>query len=248
MISSLILTRWSCLLPACCIVPHDASVSWVHCSMRFLLHNKECWNVFARPAWLHEGHAVGFDGASLSFFFGISFEGGNFFPFRIIFMSIFKWNSILDLTSERLWHSYRELRLMTGARWLTDSRRTNTKIQVAWQITITKLPNYNLADFPLAEMLITTDGSFSFQYLTKQTAALREVNDSRLRVYEQLEISIAELEKHNTRMAEESAADKSKIKRWGQISGLRRLSRRAGHFRCFFNFFNNKKWFLLHFL
>ena len=52
-----------------------------------------------------------------------------------------------------------------------------------------------------------------FQYLTKQTAALREVNDSRLRIYEQLEISITELEKNNIRLNEESISDKSRIKR-----------------------------------
>ncbi|XP_037805209.1 nuclear mitotic apparatus protein 1-like [Penaeus monodon] len=50
------------------------------------------------------------------------------------------------------------------------------------------------------------------EYLSKQTAALREVNDSRLRIYEQLEISIQELEKNNQRLSAESAADKKKIK------------------------------------
>ena len=52
-----------------------------------------------------------------------------------------------------------------------------------------------------------------FQYLSKQTAALREVNDSRLRIYEQLEVSIQDLEKSNQRLAAEGAADKRKIKR-----------------------------------
>ncbi|KAK7085067.1 hypothetical protein SK128_003546 [Halocaridina rubra] len=50
------------------------------------------------------------------------------------------------------------------------------------------------------------------EYLSKQTAALREVNDSRLRIYEQLEISIQELEKNNQRLSAEGAADKRKIK------------------------------------
>lgn len=50
------------------------------------------------------------------------------------------------------------------------------------------------------------------QYLTKQTAALREVNDSRLRIYEQLEVSIQDLERANHRLALENAADKKHIK------------------------------------
>ncbi|CAA9993331.1 unnamed protein product [Nesidiocoris tenuis] len=52
---------------------------------------------------------------------------------------------------------------------------------------------------------------FLFQYLRKQTAALREVNDSRLRIYEQLEISIAELETNNHRLNTQSTNDKKHI-------------------------------------
>lgn len=51
------------------------------------------------------------------------------------------------------------------------------------------------------------------QYLTKQTVALREVNDSRLRIYEQLEVSIQDLERANHRLAVDHAADKKHIKR-----------------------------------
>lgn len=51
------------------------------------------------------------------------------------------------------------------------------------------------------------------QYLTKQTTALREVNDSRLRIYEQLEVSIQELERANQRLALDNSADKKHIKR-----------------------------------
>ncbi|KAH9636814.1 hypothetical protein HF086_017017 [Spodoptera exigua] len=51
-----------------------------------------------------------------------------------------------------------------------------------------------------------------FQYLTKQTVALREVNDSRLRIYEQLEVSIQDLERANHRLAVDHAADKKHIK------------------------------------
>lgn len=48
--------------------------------------------------------------------------------------------------------------------------------------------------------------------MTKQTVALREVNDSRLRIYEQLEVSIQDLERANHRLAVENATDKKQIK------------------------------------
>ena len=54
---------------------------------------------------------------------------------------------------------------------------------------------------------------FFFQYLTKQTTTLREVNDSRVKIYEQLEVSISELECANKKLQEENLCDKVKIKR-----------------------------------
>lgn len=51
-----------------------------------------------------------------------------------------------------------------------------------------------------------------FQYLTKQTVALREVNDSRLRIYEQLEVSIQDLERANHRLVLDNSAEKKHIK------------------------------------
>jgi len=62
------------------------------------------------------------------------------------------------------------------------------------------------------QQAIIDDQAQEIEYLTKQTAALREVNDSRLRIYEQLEDAIADLEKTNNRLDDESKADKSKIK------------------------------------
>ncbi|KAF0304751.1 Cerebellar degeneration-related protein 2 [Amphibalanus amphitrite] len=44
------------------------------------------------------------------------------------------------------------------------------------------------------------------------SVALREVNDSRLRVYEQLEVSIQELEVTNQRLQDDSARDKKRIR------------------------------------
>lgn len=50
------------------------------------------------------------------------------------------------------------------------------------------------------------------QYLRKQSAALREVNDSRLRIYENLEVSINDIEKSNNRLTAESNNQKKTIK------------------------------------
>lgn len=55
---------------------------------------------------------------------------------------------------------------------------------------------------------------FCFQYMKKQTAALREVNDSRLKIYEQLEVSIQDLERANHRLVIENTSDKKLIKRY----------------------------------
>ena len=56
------------------------------------------------------------------------------------------------------------------------------------------------------------------QFLTKQTAALKEVNESRVKIYEQIEISLSELETNNLRLSEDSAVEKSKIKRFSVFS------------------------------
>ena len=55
---------------------------------------------------------------------------------------------------------------------------------------------------------------YLFQYLTKQTSTLREVNDSRVKIYEQLEVSISDLETTNNKLMEENLNDKVKIKRY----------------------------------
>ena len=53
----------------------------------------------------------------------------------------------------------------------------------------------------------------SFQYLTKQAATLKEVNDSRVKIYEQLEVSISDLECTNKKLIDENSSDRVKIKR-----------------------------------
>ncbi|XP_076674740.1 cerebellar degeneration-related protein 2-like isoform X2 [Andrena cerasifolii] len=50
------------------------------------------------------------------------------------------------------------------------------------------------------------------EYMKKQTAALREVNDSRLKIYEQLEVSIQDLERANHRLVIENTSDKKLMK------------------------------------
>ncbi|XP_045445594.1 cerebellar degeneration-related protein 2-like isoform X2 [Melitaea cinxia] len=59
---------------------------------------------------------------------------------------------------------------------------------------------------------VIEDQAQEIEYLTKQTVALREVNDSRLRIYEQLEVSIQDLERANHRLAVDHSADKKHIK------------------------------------
>ena len=54
------------------------------------------------------------------------------------------------------------------------------------------------------------------QFLTKQTATLKGVNESRVRIYEQIETSLSELEEDHSKLTEESAWEKAKIKRWGR--------------------------------
>lgn len=49
--------------------------------------------------------------------------------------------------------------------------------------------------------------------MKKQTAALREVNNSRLKIYEQLEVSIQDLERANRRLVVENSSDKKLMKR-----------------------------------
>ena len=53
----------------------------------------------------------------------------------------------------------------------------------------------------------------TLQYLTKQSALLREVNDSRLRVYEQMEVAQCELERVHARLQQEAVIDKTAVRR-----------------------------------
>ena len=66
---------------------------------------------------------------------------------------------------------------------------------------------------PIDVVTLDTCALASLQYLSKQNLALREVNDSRVKVYEQLEENISELEATNKKLVEEGKEDKGKIKR-----------------------------------
>ncbi|XP_020289686.1 cerebellar degeneration-related protein 2 isoform X2 [Pseudomyrmex gracilis] len=50
------------------------------------------------------------------------------------------------------------------------------------------------------------------EYMKKQTAALKEVNNTRLKVYEQLEVSVQDLERANHHLVIENTSDKKLIK------------------------------------
>uniref|UniRef100_A0AAG5DEH9 Cerebellar degeneration-related protein 2-like n=1 Tax=Anopheles atroparvus TaxID=41427 RepID=A0AAG5DEH9_ANOAO len=56
------------------------------------------------------------------------------------------------------------------------------------------------------------DHAQEIEYLTKQNAALREVNDSRMKIYEQLEVSIQDLERDKYKLALEYQAEKKHVK------------------------------------
>lgn len=64
---------------------------------------------------------------------------------------------------------------------------------------------------------IIEDQGQEIEYLTKQTTALKEVNESRLKVYEQLEVNLQEVETANSRLVEEAAQDRARIKSLSSI-------------------------------
>jgi len=67
---------------------------------------------------------------------------------------------------------------------------------------------------------VIEDQSLEIEYLTKQTAALREVNESRLKIYEQLEVGMVELEAGNSRLREEAGQDRERARSLGLTVNL----------------------------
>ncbi|KAF2362263.1 hypothetical protein FHG87_006979 [Trinorchestia longiramus] len=88
-----------------------------------------------------------------------------------------------------------------------------TDLQLAAELGKTLLErNRNLETTIKQQQTLIDDRDHEIDYLTKQSTALKSVNESRLRIYEQLEISIQELEKTNQRLNNEAAADKRKLR------------------------------------
>ncbi|CAB4054517.1 unnamed protein product [Lepeophtheirus salmonis] len=88
-----------------------------------------------------------------------------------------------------------------------------TDLQLAAELGKTLLErNKELENVVKQHQSLVEDQSHEIEYLTKQNLVLREVNESRLKVYEQLEVSINDLEDSNRKLVEESKSDKSRIK------------------------------------
>ncbi|XP_076334868.1 cerebellar degeneration-related protein 2-like isoform X2 [Tachypleus tridentatus] len=86
-------------------------------------------------------------------------------------------------------------------------------LQLAAELGKTLLDrNQELENSLRHQNLIIEEQSREIELLTKQVGALREVNDSRLKIYEQLESSITDLERTNQRLRKESLEDKKRIK------------------------------------
>jgi len=66
--------------------------------------------------------------------------------------------------------------------------------------------------FAQSEIAFFDQHCICLQYMKKQTAALREVNNTRLKVYEQLEVSVQDLERANHHLVSENTSDKKLIK------------------------------------
>ncbi|CAH1990204.1 unnamed protein product, partial [Acanthoscelides obtectus] len=88
-----------------------------------------------------------------------------------------------------------------------------TDLQLAAELGKTLLERNKELELALKQQQLTIDEQVQeIEYLSKQTTALKEVNDSRLRIYEQLEVSIQDLERANHRLVLENAAEKKHIK------------------------------------
>lgn len=89
---------------------------------------------------------------------------------------------------------------------------TNADLQLAAELGKTLLErNKELETALRHHQNVAEDQAQEIEYLRKQTLALREVNDSRMKIYEQLEISIQELETNNHRLNTQTIADKKHI-------------------------------------
>ncbi|XP_047364431.1 uncharacterized protein LOC124954881 isoform X3 [Vespa velutina] len=90
---------------------------------------------------------------------------------------------------------------------------TESDLQLAAELGKTLLErNKELENIIKIHQSTIEEQAQEIEYMKKQTAALREVNDSRLKIYEQLEVSIQDLERANHRLVVENTGDKKLIK------------------------------------
>ncbi|XP_057659162.1 cerebellar degeneration-related protein 2 isoform X2 [Diorhabda carinulata] len=95
----------------------------------------------------------------------------------------------------------------------TEENWTIADLQLAAELGKTLLERNKELEISLKQhQNVIEDQAQEIEYLTKQVVALREVNDSRLRIYEQLEVSIQDLERANHRLVLENSSDKKQLK------------------------------------
>ncbi|XP_064478844.1 cerebellar degeneration-related protein 2-like isoform X2 [Ornithodoros turicata] len=97
--------------------------------------------------------------------------------------------------------------------YLREEEDDYSNLQLAAELGKTLLErNQELEETVRQQQLLIEEQAQEIEYLSRQTVSLREVNESRLKIYEQLEQNVAELEKSNQRLQQESRADKKRIK------------------------------------
>lgn len=104
--------------------------------------------------------------------------------------------------------SYNELQF-DWSMLCNETSWTRSDLQLAAELGRTLLErNKELESSLKHHQNIIEDQAQEITYLSKQVTALREVNDSRVRIYEQLDVSIQDLERANHRLAVENASEK----------------------------------------
>lgn len=104
-------------------------------------------------------------------------------------------------------------KISTGSEAFVEQEWYESDLQLAAELGKTLLErNKELEGNLKQQQQVIEDKTLEIEHLTKQTTSLREVNESRIKVYEQLEISLQDLEKTNQRLQHESTVDKKKIR------------------------------------
>lgn len=107
------------------------------------------------------------------------------------------------LNSLEYWDYSVELECITGQQ----------DLQLAAELGKTLLERNKELELSLKhQQSVIDDQNMEIEYLSKQASALRDMNESRMKIYEQLELSMIDLERGNVRLCEESYLDKEKIR------------------------------------